>query len=107
MEAALEILEAINRGAERMEEYEGWIDPERGFAEFVVREEGHTPFRLTNTEKFTFDTRACSHTHEFSPGINRDEASDMVFAVLHVTSSDGSTCIEISPNSSLCVPCGL
>ncbi|MER7873900.1 hypothetical protein ABTY63_10095 [Streptomyces solisilvae] len=104
VEAAFEILEAINRGAERMEEYEGWIDPEKGFVEFEVRQEGLTPFRLTNTEKFTFDTRTCSHTHTFSPGINRDEASDMVFAVLHVTSSDGSTCIEISPNSSLCVP---
>ncbi|MFG3042476.1 hypothetical protein ACGFYZ_36815 [Streptomyces sp. NPDC048330] len=103
-EAAVEIIEAINRGAGRMEEYEGWIDPENGFVEFEVRQEGIVPFRRMSTEKFTFDIRACSHSHEFSPGINRDADSEMVFVVLHVTSSDGSTCIEISPNSSLCVP---
>ncbi|MFF4758587.1 hypothetical protein [Streptomyces sp. NPDC001292] len=103
-DVASEILEAIERGAERMEEYEGWIDPQRGFAEFEVRQQGMTAFRSSTIDQFTFELHPCTHTHAFVPPFMHNEDRDLVSTVIRVSSNDGSTCIEISRNSALCFP---
>lgn len=104
IEAAEKIVQAINRGASRMTEYEGWVDPDRGFAEFEINQNGINAFRVQTVERFTFDTRSCVHEHAHNPPLGRDEDRDYAYPVIRVTSSDGSTCMEISPNSALCVP---
>ncbi|WP_328888353.1 hypothetical protein [Streptomyces sp. NBC_00316] len=104
LDVASEILEAIDRGAERMEEYEGWIDPQRGLAEFEVRQQGLTAFRSATIDKFTFELHPCAHAHVSDPPFMYDEDGNHVSTVIRVTSNDGSTCIEISPNSALCLP---
>ncbi|MFE8007795.1 hypothetical protein [Streptomyces sp. NPDC057418] len=102
LSSAIEILEAVDRNAERMEEFEGWVDPERGFVEFDIRMQAIGAIRGVAIEKFTFESRACIHAHQCSPP--SESVGDMVYPVLRVTSSDGSTCIEISRNSPLSVP---
>ncbi|MEU5213288.1 hypothetical protein [Streptomyces sp. NPDC020742] len=104
IDGAIEILQAIDRGAERMAEHEGWIDPEKGFAEFEVNQHGINAFRPQSISKFKFEIHPCSHAHAFDPPFARDESRDHISTVIRVTSRDGSTCIEISPNSALCIP---
>ncbi|MEU1498516.1 hypothetical protein [Streptomyces sp. NPDC005732] len=104
IDAAFEILEAIDRGAERMEEHEGWIDPQRGFAEFEVRQHRLNALRSSTIDQFTFEFHQCTHAHAFNPPFAHHEDGDLLSTVVRVTSSDGSTCIEISPNSPLCSP---
>ncbi|MCX2969186.1 MULTISPECIES: hypothetical protein [Streptomyces] len=104
IDAAIEIVQAIDRGAERILEYEGWVDPERGFAAFEVNQHGINAFRALTIEKFKFEVHPCSHAHAHEPPLVRDEDRDHVYPLIRVTSSDGSTCIEISPNSALCTP---
>ncbi|MFJ9648163.1 hypothetical protein [Streptomyces sp. NPDC101206] len=97
---AMEILEALDRGADRMEGYEGWVDPQNGFAEFEVQSQGLAELR--RTERFTFETRPCSHTHDATPPY--ESAEGMMHPIVRVTSPDGNTCIELSRNTPLCVP---
>ncbi|MFF8275080.1 hypothetical protein ACF05T_03030 [Streptomyces lateritius] len=104
VDSALKILESIDRGGSRMKEVEGWLDPSNGFAEFEVRMQGLGPIRTTNIEKFEFDTHPCPHEHTVDPPLTYDEGRQYFTAVIRVTSSDGSTCIEISPNTLLCPP---
>ncbi|MEV7592822.1 hypothetical protein AB0O42_21390 [Streptomyces sp. NPDC089922] len=97
-----QILDALNRGAERLEEYEGWVDPERGIVEFEIRMQRLGVMRRATIDQFTFESHPCAHTHLYSP-------PDAVVAnryhhVFRVVSPDGSVCIEISPNSPLSVP---
>ncbi|MFF5427026.1 MULTISPECIES: hypothetical protein [unclassified Streptomyces] len=103
-DSAKKILESIDRGGRRMEEAEGWLDPDRGFAEFEVRMQGLGAMRPSSIEKFEFDTRPCPHEHTAEPPLAYEESRQYVSAVIRVTSSDGSTCIEISPNTLLCPP---
>lgn len=104
LSVASAILQALKRGAQRMEDCEGWIDPQRGFAEFEIRQEGIGMFRRGNFEKLKFETRPCIHSHENDPPSVYDEVRNIIYPVIRVTSSDGTTCIEISPNSPLCTP---
>ncbi|MFF3359855.1 hypothetical protein ACFYWN_46620, partial [Streptomyces sp. NPDC002917] len=102
LSSASEILEAMDRNAERMEEFEGWVDPEKGFVEFDIRMQAIGAIRGVALEKFTFESHACIHTHHYSPP--SESVGSLVHPVLRVTSPDGSTCIEISRNSPLAVP---
>jgi len=100
--AAFQMLAAIKRGAKRMDDYEGWIDPEFGFAEFEIRQQGINAFRTKVIEKMKFEVYPCSHSHSANPPL--ETIGDMVYSVIRVTSRDGSTCLEISRNTPLCVP---
>ncbi|WP_416531518.1 hypothetical protein [Streptomyces coelicoflavus] len=104
LDVASEIVEAIDRGAERLEEYEGWIDPQRGYVEFEVRQQGLSALRSSTIEKFTFDIHPCTHEHASDPPFIYDEERNHFSTVIRVSANDGSTCIEISPNSPLCLP---
>ncbi|MFC9229531.1 hypothetical protein ACFTZI_11300 [Streptomyces decoyicus] len=104
LNAASKIIEAADRGAERMDHYEGWIDPERGFAEFEVKPQTISPLRKSNINNFTFELHPCSHAHANTPPIERDDEQGLTHNVIRVTSNDGSTCIEISRNTALCTP---
>lgn len=99
---AYEILQAMDRGAERMDEFEGWVDPAKGFVEFEVRLQTIGSIRGSSFEKFTYEYRECGHTHQSSPP--SEIIGDSMYHVIRVTSSDGATCIEISRNSPLSVP---
>ncbi len=100
--SASEIIEALGRNAERMEEFEGWVDPEKGFVEFDIRMQTIGAMRGSALDKFTFESHACIHAHHGSPP--SESVGSIVYPVLRVTSPDGSTCIEISRNSPLSVP---
>ncbi|MGW6460922.1 hypothetical protein ACWF94_34180 [Streptomyces sp. NPDC055078] len=99
--SAAAMVKALERGAERMEEYEGWVDPENGFAEFEVRMQALGPMTRT-LEKFTFEIRPCPHDHQKSPPY--EVIGDMLHPIMRVTSPEDSTCIEISRNSPLSPP---
>ncbi|MBB1259387.1 hypothetical protein [Streptomyces alkaliterrae] len=103
MIAARQILAAISRGAKRLEDYEGWIDPELGYAEFEMRQHSTlNAFSTRSIEQRKFEVHPCSHTHSSNPPL--ENCGDRVYSVIRVTSKDGSTCLEISRNTALCVP---
>ncbi|MFJ2030538.1 hypothetical protein [Streptosporangium sp. NPDC087985] len=104
LDSTYEILQAIARGAEKMEEYEGWIDPGKGFAEFEIGQGASSPFTSRNADRFNFENRPCSHTHKGEPPFVHDKDRNFMHPLIRVTSGDSSTCIEISPNSALCTP---
>ncbi|MDX2393433.1 hypothetical protein NJL88_25875 [Streptomyces sp. DK15] len=97
-----EILDALNRGAERLKEYEGWVDPEKGFAEFEIRMLRLGAIRHSTVDRFTFESHPCAHGHSYSPP--HEVVANNYYHVWRVTSPDGSICIELSPNSPLSVP---
>ncbi|MGW4984801.1 hypothetical protein [Streptomyces mirabilis] len=101
-DVAIEILKALERGAERMEEYEGWVDHTIGFAEFAIHINTIGALTKGRNDKFTFETRPCRHPHEASPP--HEVFGDHLYPIWRVTSADGSTCIEISRNSPLSTP---
>ncbi|MFE1892286.1 hypothetical protein [Streptomyces microflavus] len=103
VEAARAILEAINRGAERLEDYEGWIDPSSGFVEFEVKQQGLNWFVKYSAE-YEFEVRPCSHTHRADPPVEMSQELNHISPMIRVTSKDSSTCIEISRNTPLCTP---
>lgn len=102
LSSAREIVEAISRGAERMKDYVGWIDPARGYAEFEARQERGLNYHILRRkiDQLEFDTRECVHDHSYDPPWAT--IGDMVHNVFRVTSSEGTACIEISPNSPIC-----
>ncbi|MFJ9529032.1 hypothetical protein [Streptomyces cyaneofuscatus] len=104
VDVALAIIDAVNNGVERAKDYEGWIDPANGKVEFEVRQQGISALRGRNMDKFTFDLRPCPHNHQSDPPVHHDEEQNMIHPVIRVTSPDGSTCIEISPNSKISTP---
>ncbi|MEV7371914.1 hypothetical protein AB0O51_13635 [Streptomyces sp. NPDC090301] len=92
---------AIDRGAEMVKDYEGWVDPEIGFAEFELLRYGRSPLFYGHAqEKFEFDIRPCSHAHSASPPF--EEYGDHIHPLVRVTSPDGQVCIEISRNGPFC-----
>jgi hypothetical protein len=99
--AVSDALEAANRGAERMAEHEGWLDPARGFAEFEIIQQTIIPL-IRRPEEFHFDIHPCLHEHQYEPPTWKEVESDTVSPVARVTSRDGSTCLEISPGTTLC-----
>ncbi|MFH9175327.1 hypothetical protein [Streptomyces albogriseolus] len=96
-----ECLDASNRGAQRMVDHEGWLDPEQGFAEFEMSQMAINPLTRKASE-FQFDFHPCGHPHEFEPPTWIDQVNNFITPVARVTSPDRSTCIEISPNTALC-----
>ena len=103
VESAHAIMKAISDGAEQMQDYEGWIAPSEGYAEFEVQTEGIGSVRYPRrSDKFSFDVRECIHGHAEDPP--HAMKGDRVYPVIRVSSSDGASCIEISRNSPLCPP---
>ncbi|WP_157857492.1 hypothetical protein [Streptomyces yerevanensis] len=103
-DVAVELLQAVNREAERMTDYQGWVDPEKGFVEFELRQQAMNPFRRGAADQFEFEIYPCQHSHASNPPFEYDEDRDRYSPVMRVTSSEGSTCLEISPNTALCYP---
>ncbi|MFE4973088.1 hypothetical protein ACFRAR_13360 [Kitasatospora sp. NPDC056651] len=101
---AIEILEAINRGAHKMEGHEGWIDPQAGFVEFELQQNGLNGFRATSIGQYSFEQYPCSHGHTATTPKEEGKDANFIRPVIRVTSADGSTCIEISQNTPPCTP---
>ncbi|MFD8869473.1 hypothetical protein ACFV1F_34990 [Streptomyces sp. NPDC059590] len=100
--AAREMVTAVASGAERLDDHEGWIYPALGFAEFEIRQQSVNGFRPASVSKYRFEVHPCPHTHPADPPL--EVYGNMTFSVIRVTSRDGSTCLEISRNTPLCVP---